>query len=116
MSESPIKQRWLGTQRSEMKPIVAGQCDKCGGNVFHRSGKPGEYDHECGPFIITERELVAACERTDESEPKAIRQLLELVYEHHAHGVLDEAHLICPICSKEPWRGLLEKIWSAKRK
>lgn len=26
---------------------IAGQCSDCGGNIFHREGKPGEYDHEC---------------------------------------------------------------------
>ena len=26
----------------------AGECTTCGGPVFHRDGKPGEYDHECG--------------------------------------------------------------------
>ena len=25
----------------------AGECATCGGPVFHREGKPGEYDHEC---------------------------------------------------------------------
>jgi hypothetical protein len=25
----------------------AGDCTTCGGPVFHREGKPGEYDHEC---------------------------------------------------------------------
>ena len=65
--------------------------------------------------VITERELLESCQRSDagEDEPmdkNTIRQLLELVYEHHAHGVLADDLLICPVCSKEPWRGLLNKI------
>jgi hypothetical protein len=26
---------------------IAGVCTTCGGNVLHREGKPGEFDHEC---------------------------------------------------------------------
>ena len=31
----------------KMGPEAAGNCSKCGGPVYHRPGKPGEYDHEC---------------------------------------------------------------------
>ncbi len=27
---------------------IAGTCDKCGGYVYHRPNKAGEYDHTCG--------------------------------------------------------------------
>ena len=27
--------------------MEAGDCTFCGGKVYHRAGKPGEFDHEC---------------------------------------------------------------------
>lgn len=33
----------------EPRPGEAGTCDTCGGPVYHRAGKPGEFDHECEP-------------------------------------------------------------------
>ena len=49
------QRRWGGkanTQISGGTPSAesdcyAGDCTTCGGPVFHREGKPGEYDHEC---------------------------------------------------------------------
>jgi len=35
-----------GTPSAE-SDCYAGDCTTCGGPVFHREGKPGEYDHEC---------------------------------------------------------------------
>jgi len=35
-----------GTPSAE-SDCYAGDCTTCGGPVFHRDGKPGEYDHEC---------------------------------------------------------------------
>ena len=31
----------------ESAPVEAGTCNDCGGPVYHRPGKPGEFDHEC---------------------------------------------------------------------
>lgn len=33
---------------------VAGICPKCNGPVYHRQGKPGEYDHNCTARLIRE--------------------------------------------------------------
>lgn len=84
MSESPIKERYAGTARPTAKNV------------------------------ITDQDFVAACERSDAGEPEpmdvdTIRKLLELVWEHHARGVLADELLVCPVCSKEPWRSLLDK-------
>jgi hypothetical protein len=27
----------------------AGECNRCGGPVYNRAGKPGEFDHKCNP-------------------------------------------------------------------
>ena len=89
MSESPIKERWPGTAR----PTASN--------------------------VITERELIEACHRSDAGIPEpcdveTVKQLLELVWEHHAHGVLADNLLVCPVCSKEPWRSLLDKCWNRR--
>jgi hypothetical protein len=34
------------------QPQRAGACPKCFGQVFHRPGKPGEYDHDCPPASV----------------------------------------------------------------
>lgn len=33
---------------------IAGICPKCNGPVYHRQGKPGEYDHNCTVRLIRE--------------------------------------------------------------
>lgn len=44
--EWPDHARWAASPPVEMR---AGDCNECGGPVFHRPFKPGEYDHDCTP-------------------------------------------------------------------
>lgn len=40
----------IWNSRTDPKPFtgdIAGHCQTCGGLVFHRNGKAGEYDHNC---------------------------------------------------------------------
>lgn len=34
----------------------AGECSRCGGPVYNRAGKPGEFDHKCNPQPAAEGE------------------------------------------------------------
>ncbi|MFA5380225.1 MAG: hypothetical protein WC455_30970 [Dehalococcoidia bacterium] len=48
-------------KHDEAEAVKAGDCLNCGGPVYHRPGKPGEYDH------MYEREAEASGERLDSS-------------------------------------------------
>ena len=37
-----------GALKDETFGEPAGDCSRCGGGVFHRIGKPGEFNHDCG--------------------------------------------------------------------
>lgn len=44
----PAPTKEIEASASELAASKAGICSKCGGDVFHRSGNPGEFNHQCG--------------------------------------------------------------------